>query len=54
LGYPQWQMLHTLTYVAIPAVIVHHFMAQKTATLEPLVMGSVLLFVLVWRYRHAR
>ena len=54
LGYPQWQLLHTLTYVAIPAVIVHHFMAQKTATLEPLVMGSVLLFVLVWRYRHAR
>ena len=54
LGYPQWQLLHTLTYVAIPAVIVHHFMAQKTATLEPLVMGSVLFFVLVWRYRHAR
>ena len=54
LGFPQWQMLHTFTYVAIPAVIVHHFMAQKTATVEPLVMGSVLLFVLVWRYRHAR
>ena len=54
LGYPKWQMLHTFTYVAIPAVIAHHFMAQKTATLEPLLMGLVLLFVLVWRYRHAR
>ena len=54
LGYRKWQLLHTFTYVAIPAVIVHHFMAQKTATLEPLLMGLVLFLVLVWRYRHAR
>ena len=54
LGYRKWQLLHTLTYVAIPAVIAHHFMAQKTATLEPLLMGLVLFLVLVWRYRHVR
>jgi sulfoxide reductase heme-binding subunit YedZ len=54
LGYRKWQLLHTFTYVAIPAVIAHHFMAQKTATLEPLLMGLVLFLVLVWRYRHAR
>lgn len=54
LGHRQWQMLHTLTYVAVPAVIAHHFMAQKTATLEPLLMGLVLILVLVWRYRNAR
>ena len=52
LGLRRWQLLHTLTYVAIPAVIAHHFMAQKTATLEPLLMGLVLFLVLVWRYRH--
>jgi len=54
LGYRKWQLLHTLTYVAIPAVIAHHFMAQKTATPEPLLMGLVLFLVLVWRYRHVR
>ena len=54
LGLRRWQLLHTLTYVAIPAVIAHHFMAQKTATLEPLLMGLVLFLVLVWRYRHVR
>jgi sulfoxide reductase heme-binding subunit YedZ len=54
LSFRKWQLLHSLTYVAIPAVIVHHFMAQKTAVLEPLLMGSVLILVLVWRYRHAR
>jgi len=54
LGHRQWQMLHTATYVAIPAVIAHHFMAQKTATLEPLLMGLVLVLVLAWRYRNAR
>ena len=53
LSFRKWQLLHSLTYVAIPAVIVHHFMAQKTAVLEPLLMGSVLILVLVWRYRHA-
>ena len=53
-GYRKWQVLHTLTYVAVPAVIAHHFMAQKSATLEPLLMGFVLVLVLVWRYRHAR
>ncbi len=54
LGHRQWQMLHTATYVAIPAVIAHHFMAQKTATLEPLLMGLVLVLVLALRYRNAR
>ena len=54
LGLRRWQLLHTLTYVAIPAVIAHHFMAQKTVTLEPLLMGLVLSLVLVWRYRHVR
>jgi sulfoxide reductase heme-binding subunit YedZ len=53
-GYRKWQMLHTLTYIAIPAVIAHHFMAQKSDVLEPLFMGLVLVLVLVWRYRHAR
>jgi sulfoxide reductase heme-binding subunit YedZ len=54
LGYRKWQMLHTFTYIAVPAVIAHHFMAQKSDTLEPLLMGFVLVLVLVWRYRHAR
>ena len=54
LGLRRWQLLHTLTYVAIPAVLAHHFMAQKTVTLEPLMMGLVLSLVLVWRYRHVR
>ena len=54
LGYRKWQMLHVLTYVAVPAVMVHHFMAQKTAMLEPILMGLVLMLVLIWRYRHAR
>jgi sulfoxide reductase heme-binding subunit YedZ len=53
-GYRKWQMLHTLTYIAVPAVIAHHFMAQKSDTLEPLLMGLVLVLVLVWRYRNAR
>jgi len=53
-GYRKWQMLHTFTYIAVPAVIAHHFMAQKSDTLEPLLMGFVLVLVLVWRYRHAR
>jgi len=53
-GYRKWQMLHTLTYIAVPAVIAHHFMAQKSDTLEPLLMGLVLILVLFWRYRHAR
>lgn len=52
-GYRKWQMLHTFTYIAVPAVIAHHFMAQKSDTLEPLLMGFVLVLVLVWRYRHA-
>ncbi len=53
-GYRKWQMLHTFTYIAVPAVIAHHFMAQKSDTLEPLLMGFVLVLTLVWRYRHAR
>ena len=53
-GYRKWQMLHTFTYIAVPAVIAHHFMAQKSDTLEPLLMGLVLVLTLVWRYRHAR
>jgi sulfoxide reductase heme-binding subunit YedZ len=53
-GHRKWQMLHTLTYIAVPAVIAHHFMAQKSDTLEPLLMGLVLVLVLVWRYRNAR
>ena len=53
-GYRKWQLLHTLTYVAVAAVIVHHFMAQKTAMFEPLFMGSILVLLLFWRYRHAR
>lgn len=53
-GYRKWQMLHTLTYIAAPAVIAHHFMAQKSDTLEPLLMGLVLVLVLLWRYRNAR
>jgi len=53
-GYRKWQMLHTFTYIAIPAVIAHHFMAQKSDILEPLLMGLVLVLVLFWRYRHAR
>lgn len=54
LSFRKWQLLHSVTYVAIPAVIVHHFMAQKTDVSEPLLMGLVLILVLIWRYRHAR
>lgn len=53
MGYKRWQSLHTLTYVAVPAVIAHHFMAQKSDALEPILMGCVLLIILTWRYRNA-
>jgi sulfoxide reductase heme-binding subunit YedZ len=52
-GYRKWQNIHTLTYMAVPAVIAHHFMAQKSDVLEPLLMALVLVLVLVWRYRNA-
>ncbi|MDC9720939.1 MAG: ferric reductase-like transmembrane domain-containing protein [Gammaproteobacteria bacterium] len=52
-GYQPWKNLHTLTYVAVPAVIAHHFMAQKSDVLEPILMALVLVIVLVWRYRNA-
>jgi len=52
-GYRQWQSLHTATYIAVPAVIAHHFMAQKSDVVEPILMGLVLVLLLVWRYRHA-
>tara|TARA_B110000914_G_C15449044_1_gene439946 strand:- start:97 stop:459 length:363 start_codon:yes stop_codon:yes gene_type:complete len=53
LSFRKWQLLHSLTYVAISGVIAHHFMAQKTAESEPLLMGLVLILVFIWRYRHA-
>jgi sulfoxide reductase heme-binding subunit YedZ len=53
LGYRPWQSLHTATYIAVPAVIAHHFMAQKSDVVEPILMGLVLVLLLVWRYRHA-
>lgn len=53
LGYRPWQSLHTATYIAVPAVIAHHFMAQKSDVLEPVLMGLVLVVLLVWRYRNA-
>lgn len=52
LSFRKWQLLHCLTYLAIPSVIAHHFMAQKTAESEPLFMGLVLILVFIWRYRH--
>ncbi|HIG36427.1 MAG TPA: sulfoxide reductase heme-binding subunit YedZ [Oceanospirillaceae bacterium] len=53
LGYRSWQSLHSLTYIAIAAVMAHFFMAQKSDVLEPLLLGCVLVAVLLWRYRHA-
>jgi len=53
-GFRKWQLLHTLTYLAVPAVIAHHFMAQKSDVVEPLLMAFVLILVLVWRFRNAR
>ena len=53
LGFPAWQRLHRLAYVAASLGVVHFFWRVKRDATEPLVYGAVLALLFALRLGEA-
>ncbi len=52
-GYQYWRFIHTLIYPALGMALGHYFMAQKLPEWQPMLLISVFIVLLVWRWRYA-
>jgi sulfoxide reductase heme-binding subunit YedZ len=53
LGFPAWQRLHRLAYVAASLGVVHFFWRVKKDATEPLLYGAVLALLFALRLGEA-
>jgi sulfoxide reductase heme-binding subunit YedZ len=53
LGGRRWQWLHRLVYVSAAAGVVHFYWLVKSDVRQPLLYGSVLTLLLLWRIRNS-
>jgi len=51
LGARRWQMLHRLIYLSAICGVIHYYWLVKSAVLRPLIYGSIVALLLLWRLR---
>jgi sulfoxide reductase heme-binding subunit YedZ len=49
LGGRRWQMLHRLIYISAICGVIHYYWLVKSAVLRPLIYGTIVAVLLLWR-----
>ena len=49
LGGKRWQMLHRLIYFSAAFGVIHYYWLVKSAIIKPLIYGSIVALLLLWR-----